>query len=134
MSTSVTPAYVAFSITHLVSVKVIEGLISMLRKRTVVTIMWIEAVIHVTVEAMWAMEPRAGADKNTAAEPLRTIVPVGGAAVWRIVKVSIRANRRYSDIDGDPGRCKAWARQDSDGQDNEYRQFPMAHQFLLILS
>jgi hypothetical protein len=45
-------ACVAPSITHLVSVEVIEGLISTRRMWTNVAMMWIEVVIHVALEAV----------------------------------------------------------------------------------
>ncbi|MCU1331314.1 MAG: hypothetical protein JWM08_306, partial [Candidatus Angelobacter sp.] len=38
------------SVTHLVAAKVIEGFVSTLRMWTGVAVMWIEAVIHVTIE------------------------------------------------------------------------------------
>jgi hypothetical protein len=118
MATPVTAA--PASITSLVSVKVIEGPVSMLRKWTVVAVMWIKAVIHVAVEAMWAMEPRAGSYKDASAKPLRPVVPVWGAAVWSVVEITVWTNRRHADIDGDLGRCWAWDAQHSDGQENKY--------------
>jgi hypothetical protein len=52
MAAAVTAAEVALSIAHLVSAKVIEGPVSSLRKRAVIAVMWIKAVIHVAEEAM----------------------------------------------------------------------------------
>src|SRR5882762_10889268 len=73
-------AYMAAPITHLVSVEVIEGLISTRRMWTSVAMMWIEAVIHVAVEVVGAVEPRAGSDEHAAVEPLGSVVPVWRAA------------------------------------------------------
>jgi hypothetical protein len=109
MTSSVT-ADVTMAITHFVSVKVVEGSVTMLRKWTVVAVMWIEAVVHMAVEAMRAMEPRAGSDKDTSGEPLRPIVAVRGAVVWGVVEVAIWALRRHPDIDRDPRRCRAGCR------------------------
>jgi hypothetical protein len=67
---------VAASITHLVSVEVIKGLVSTIRMWTSVALMWIEAVINVAVEVVGTVEPRAGSDEHAAAEPLRPIVSV----------------------------------------------------------
>jgi hypothetical protein len=114
-------ARVPAPITHLVPVEVIEGLVSMLREWTAIAVMWIKAVIYVAVEASRAMKPRAGSNKDTAGEPLRPIVSIGGAAVRRIVEVAIWASRRYSNIDGDPCRCSSWETKRSGGQYNEYR-------------
>ena len=108
MASAVTAARVAAPITHLVPVEVIEGSVSMFREGAAVPVMWIETVVHVAVEVAWAMEPRAGSDKDTAVEPLRTVVPVWGATVRRIVEVAIGASRRYPDIDRDPCRRRAW--------------------------
>jgi hypothetical protein len=51
-ASATTAAEVALSIAHLVSAKVIEGPVSSLRKRAVIAVMWIKAVIHVAEEAM----------------------------------------------------------------------------------
>src|ERR1700682_5169069 len=83
---------VAVSITHLVSVEVIEGLLSTLRMWASVAVMWIEAVIDVGVEGVGAVEPRTGSEERAAAEPLGPVVPVWGAVVWSQVVVAIRAN------------------------------------------
>src|SRR5438093_11804008 len=100
-------ASAAASITHLVSVEVIEGPLSRLRMWTNVAVMWIEAVINVAAEVVGAAEPRAGSDEHAAGEPLGTIVPIWGAVVWGEVVVAIRASRLWSDIDGDLGGCRA---------------------------
>jgi hypothetical protein len=112
-------ARVASPITHLVSMEVIEGLVSMLRNWTAVSVVWIEAVVHVAVKACGAMEPGAGSDEDTAGEPLGSVVPVGSAAVRRIVEIPIRARRRYPDINGDACRCRSRDTQHSDGQHGE---------------
>jgi len=82
-------ACVAPPITHLVAVEVIEGLVSTLRMRTGIAVIWIEAVIDVAVEVARTVEPRAGSDEHTAGEPLGPIVPVRGAIVWGDVVVAI---------------------------------------------
>src|SRR5258708_5793379 len=101
-------ACVAAPITHLVSVEVIEGLVSTLRMWTSVAVMWIEAVINVAVEVVGAVEPRPGSDEHAAAEPLGPVVPVGGTVVWGEIVVAVRASRLCSDIDGDLSRRRAW--------------------------
>jgi hypothetical protein len=121
MATAVTAAPVAAPVTHLVPVEVVEGSVSMLREWAAVAVLGVEAVVHVAVEVVGAMEPRAGSGKETAAEPLRPIVSVWGAVLRRIVEVAIRASRRYPDIDGDPCRCRSWDTQHSGGQDDKYR-------------
>jgi hypothetical protein len=123
----------AAPVTHFVSMKVIEGYVSMLRQWTVVAVMWIETIVHVAIEVVWAMVPGAGSDKDTAVEPFRPIVAVRGATVWGIVEVAVRTNRRYADINCDPRRCRAWHTQRSSGEDSKHNEFKLTHQFLLSL-
>ena len=102
----VAAAYVTAARTHLVSMEVIEGLVSTSRKWTTVAVMWIEAVINVAVEFVGVVEPGTGSDEDASGEPLGPVVPVWSAVVRGVVEVAIRANRRCSDIDGDlGGRC-----------------------------
>jgi hypothetical protein len=70
-------ADVAAPITHLISVEVIEGLVSTSRKWTTVSVMWIEAIINVGVEIVGAMEPRAGSDKTPALNHSSPYYPYG---------------------------------------------------------
>jgi hypothetical protein len=123
-------AYVAVPISHLVSVEMVESPLSTLRMRTNVAMMWIEAVINVAVEAMRAVEPRAGSDKHAAVEPLRPVIAVWGAVIWREVVVAIRASRLRSDIDRYLGGRRA-RHQQSCHQGRKSKEFPIAHEFLL---
>jgi hypothetical protein len=124
-------ACVPAPITHLVSVEVIESPVSLSRKWATVAVMWIEAVIYVAVEAVWAMEPGAGSDEDASAEPLGPVVTVWSAAIRDVVEVAIWANRCCSDIDRDPGRCRARYAQQSGNQGGKDEDFPTAHKFLL---
>ena len=114
---------VAASITHLVSVKVIEGPLSTLRLWTNVAVLWIEAVINVAAEVVGAVEPRAGSDEHAAVKPLGTVVPIWGAVVWGGVVVAIRASGLCSDIDGDLSGCRARDAQRSGNQDGKGKDF-----------
>jgi len=124
---AVAAACVAAAVTHLVSVEVIEGLVSTCRKWTTVAVMWVEAVINVAVEVVGAVEPRAGSDEDAAAEPLGAVVPVGGTIVWGMVEVAIRANRRRSDIDGNLSGRRARDAQQNDNQNGKSKEFAMTH-------
>jgi len=124
---------VAASITHLVSVEVIEGRLSTLRMWANVAVMWIEAVINMAAEVVVAVEPRAGSDEHAAVKPLGTVVPIWGAVVWGEVVVAIRTSRLCSDIDGDLGGCRARDDQQSTNQGGKGKYFPIAHKFLLTL-
>jgi hypothetical protein len=122
-----TAAYVTAATTHLVSMEVIEGLVSTSRKWTTVAVMWIEAVINVAMEVVGAMEPGAGSDEDAAAEPLGPVVAVGSAAVRGVIEVAIWANRRCPDVDGDLGRCRLRDAQQSSNQNGNGNKFPTGH-------
>ena len=96
-------ADVALSVTRFVCLEVLEGPCAALGQWSVVAIMRIPAVIDVAIEAVWAMEPGTGSDENSAGKPIRPIVAVRGAAIRRIVKISVWAYRRRSNIDGNLG-------------------------------
>jgi hypothetical protein len=122
---------VAASITHFVSAEVIKGLIATLRMWTSIALMWIEAVINVAAKVVATMEPRAGSDEHTAAEPLGPIVSIWGAVVWSEVVIAVRACRFWSDIDGDLGWCRARNVQQSGSQGRKGKKFQIVHVFLL---
>jgi hypothetical protein len=107
--------------------EVIEGLVSTSREWTTVAVMRIEAVINVAVKVVGAVKPRAASDEDSSAEPLGPVVPVWGAVVWGIVEVTIRANRRCSDIDGNLRGCRARDAQQNGNHDGKGKEFPMAH-------
>jgi hypothetical protein len=93
---------VATSITQLVSMEVIEGLVSTVPMWTNIAVVWIQTVIvfDVTVEVVRPVEPRASSAEPAAAEPLGPKVPVWRAVVRDHIVVTIRADRFCSDIDG----------------------------------
>jgi hypothetical protein len=89
-----TAAGVAATITHLVAVEAFEiigwRVIGPVRRiGAMVAMMRVEMVVHMAIEVMAAVEPRAGADEDAAVEPLRAIVPVGCAVIGSVVIVAI---------------------------------------------
>ena len=78
-----------------------------------ITMIGMEAVVYMTLEVGGTMEPLACPDKDSAIEPLRSIVAVGSAAVWGRVIVAIRTVWGCSDADVDLclgcgcGNCQA---------------------------
>jgi len=49
---------VTASITHLVSAEMIEGLVSVLRKRTVVAMVWVEPIVNAAVKSHQGRETK----------------------------------------------------------------------------
>jgi hypothetical protein len=94
-------SYVALSITRFVSLEVVESLCAALGQRSMVAVARVIAVIDVAIEAAMAMEPRAGANEDSAKKPVGAIVAVGGAVVGSVVEVAIGAYWRHSNVDAD---------------------------------
>ena len=69
------------------------------RVPTAVALAIVELMIDVAVEMVRPVIPRAGADEDTASEPLGPIIAIRSAIVRRSLVVPIGANRRYSDTD-----------------------------------
>jgi hypothetical protein len=74
---AMTAACVTPATTHLVSVEVIESLVSTFWKRIIVAVMRVKAVINIAVEVAGAVEPGAGSNEEATREPLGSIVPYG---------------------------------------------------------
>ena len=81
--------YMALSVSRLVCLEVIEGMVAAAGHRAGVTVVGIIAVINVAIEAARAMEPRSGSDKDSASEPIRPIISVRRTVVRGIVVVAI---------------------------------------------
>jgi hypothetical protein len=96
---------VAFSISRLVAVEVVVGVISARRHRSFVTMTRIKSVIDMAGEMRRAVEPGASSNKHTADKPIRPVVTVGRAVIRRVVEVTIGAHgrRTNSNVDGDLG-------------------------------
>jgi hypothetical protein len=92
-------AYVALSVTRFVSVEVVEPLFAAPRQGAMVTIMGVEAIIHVAVKAVRTVEPGASAKKHASNEPIRSVVAIGGAVIRRVVEVPIGAGGLHSNAD-----------------------------------
>jgi hypothetical protein len=69
--------HMALSIARLISLEVGKRMIAAGGQRACIAVMRIEAVIHVTEEAMGTMEPWAGADEDAADEPVRPVIAIG---------------------------------------------------------
>lgn len=99
-------AYMASPIPRLVGVEMVEPLLPALRKRSVVSVARIKAVVNVAIKAARSVEPGAGPDKYSANKPIGPIVAVGSAIIRRVIEIPVRTYRRYAhiDTDGDLGR------------------------------
>jgi hypothetical protein len=94
-------SHMTLTISCFIPVEVGKCVLTAIWQRTRVTMMRVEAVIDVTVKAVMAMEPGTSSDKDSADEPIRPVVAIGGAAIGLVVEVAVRANGRRPDADGD---------------------------------
>ena len=102
-------AYVAVSVTHLVTMEVFHVLRMKIRAWgfsasgvwPVIAMLRVVVVIYVTVEVIGAVKPGTRPDEDTAAEPLRAVVAVGSAVVGSDVVVAVRTYRSRADADAD---------------------------------
>jgi hypothetical protein len=100
---------VAATVTRLVSFEILDlvrmpggrGPLPALWHRTLVAMVRIETVVYVAIEVGGAVKPGPSANEDAANKPFRAVVTVGSARIGSIVKVSVRAYRRGTDIDGD---------------------------------
>ncbi len=93
-------AHVAASIACFIALKVVELLRPAARQRTMIAVAWIVAVVDVAVKAAWSMEPRPCAEEDPSHKPVRPVVAVGRTIIGGIVEISVRADRRHTDLDG----------------------------------
>jgi hypothetical protein len=96
-------AYVALPIARFVSVEVVELLLAASWQRAMVAIAGIVTVVNVAVKAAVAVKPGAGSNKEPTRKPVGSVIAVGCAVVWSIVKVAIGADGLHPNADRDLG-------------------------------
>jgi len=109
-------AYMAAAIARFICREMIEALRTTLRKRTVVAIPWVVAVVDVAIEVLVTVEPGTRTDEDAARKPVGAVVPVGSAVIRRIVEVAVRANRSDAYVDGNLGRTHGGTTHESKGK------------------
>ena len=92
----------AMRIMHRLAVKfctVLRWMLAPRRKISMVALAVIETVINMPVKSVGPVKPGSGANKQAGGKPLRAIVTIRGTVIRRSLIVSIRASRRFSDVD-----------------------------------
>lgn len=106
---------------------------SVCRQSTVIPMMRIKTVIHMSVEAVWTVEPWTRSDENTAAKPLWPVVAIRSAGIRGIVEIAVGADGCCTNGDGDLGLCR---RSGEEGKPNDNSEdckiFHDAHLFHLV--
>ena len=72
-----------------------------------VSVLGVEVIIDMAVEVAGTVKPRAGSDKDTAGEPLRAIVPIGGTAVGSGFVITVGAIGSDANVDTDLGLSRS---------------------------
>jgi len=93
--------HVAATVTGLIRLEMIECLRTTSGQRAFVSVMWIEAVIHVAMKTCRAVEPRAHTDKYAVNKPIRSVVRIRSAVIRRVIEISIWTDGRNPDIHRD---------------------------------
>src|SRR5580693_4370065 len=90
--------YVAAAVTGLIPLEMIECLRTTCGHRASVSMVRIEAVIHVAMKTRRAMEPRSDTDEDAVNKPIRPVVPIRSTAIRRVIEISIWTDGRRADI------------------------------------
>lgn len=104
-------SYVAPSISRFVSleVRVIDtlgllGFLATFWRWALISVIWMETVIDVALEATSATKPGASANEAVSIKPFRAVVASGSTAIRSDVIVTLGAVRGFADLDA-PSRC-----------------------------
>ena len=77
------------------------GLLATAWHLALIAIVWIVAVIYLSMKIGAAMKPGAGADENVRTKPFWTVVACRSAVIRGGFKVAVRTIRGYPDANGD---------------------------------
>src|SRR5580658_6465966 len=90
------------------------GLLATFWRRALIAVVRMETVIHVALEVVSAMKPRAGANETVPVKPFGTIVASGRTGVRSDVIVTIGTIRGYSNGDAVLSLCFGGASRETD--------------------
>jgi hypothetical protein len=110
--------FVAFEVGNVIDTLVGFGFFAAGWSWAAITVLGMEAVIYMAAEAFGAVKPRAHANEDAAAKPLRAVVAVGSAIIGRDVIVAIGTLRRDSDLDAYPRLCVGGGYRKADGSNS----------------
>jgi hypothetical protein len=116
----------------LVGLETIEGPLSTSRQWAAITVMRVKAVVNVTVESMGTVKPGSCADKDTAGKPVRAVIAIRSAIIWRIFEVPVGAYGLGANVDADADlgwRVRATYAEDAQ-QINQNKGFEQTHIYL----
>ena len=90
---------VTLTIAGFVALEMVKRLSAAIRQRSMVAVARVVAVVHVSIEPVMAMKPGPCADEQTTIEPVRAVITIRRAVIRRVIKISVGAYGRGSDVD-----------------------------------
>jgi hypothetical protein len=75
------------------------GPLTALWHRSFVTMLWMKVVVYVTHKVVATMKPGPGPNEYSGIKPLRPVIAIRSAGIWRDVIVPIRTVWRHSNVD-----------------------------------
>src|ERR1700678_2218667 len=97
--------FISFKIGYFINTLRRLGFLADLWRCALIAVIRMKAVVHVTLEIVRAVKPRASANEGPAGKPLGAVVAVGRAAIGSGVIVTIGTLRGDADGDADLSRC-----------------------------
>jgi hypothetical protein len=116
-----------------VTIFVEAAVFSVRRQSTMIPMMRIVMIIHISVETAWTVEPWTGSDEDSAAKPLWPVVAIGSASIRGIVEIAVGADGCCTNGDGDLGFCRRSGEEGKPNDNSEYcKIFHDTHLFHLV--
>jgi hypothetical protein len=84
----------ALAVTGFIGMEMIERTLATLRHGPRVPMTWVEAVIHMAIEASRPVEPRSRSDEHATAEPIGAVIAVRSTAVGCVIEISVGTSGR----------------------------------------
>ena len=93
-------ACMAMSVLRLVSMEMVERLLALYRKWSVVAVASIVSVVDMAIKSVRAVEPGPSPDEQPTGKPVRPVVTIGCAGIGIIGIVPIRTHGRRREATG----------------------------------
>jgi hypothetical protein len=120
--------FVAFEVGSIIDMVFRTGFFAAGGIGTFVTVLGIVVVIYMAVEVLRTMEPLAGAYEDSAVEPLRAVITIGGAVIGRGFVVTVGTVGGWSDLNVDLSVGRRGSSRNSKGGHNcKCKTFKFTH-------
>jgi len=124
-------AYMAMPVLRLVAMEMVERLLALSRKWSVVAVARIVSVVDMAIKSVRAVEPGASPDEQPTDKPIRPIVTIRRTLIGSIVEIAIGTNRWCPNADGYLRRCTRETAQHGRHERRKSKNFQNSHRILL---